>query len=259
MAAGPEVRRDGIVKFLDLVWWLEGLVVVAIAARYKGYRYPIEVIGHAVWLYHRFALSLRDVEELMLARGVVVTYETLRVRSSGRTTLPSYVGGGPAPAAKWHFDEVFVTINGTTHYLWRAVDQHGNVLDILVQSRRNAVAAKRFFRKLLKGLRYVPRVIVTDKLASYQVAHRELLPSVTHRRSKYLNNRAENSHQSTRVRERVMKRFASPGQAQRFLFAFGSIRQHFRPRRHLISAPEWRTEMTNRFAVWNQIITAAAA
>ena len=116
-----------------------------------------------------------------------------------------------------------------------------------------------FSGKLLKGLRYVPRVIVTDKLASYQVAHRELLPSVTHRRSKYLNNRAENSHQSTRVRERVMKRFAWPGQAQRFLFAFGSIRQHFGPRRHLISAPEWRTEMTNRFAVWNQIITAAAA
>ena len=112
---------------------------------------------------------------------------------------------------------------------------------------------------LLKGLRYVPRVIVTDKLASYQVAHRELLPSVTHRRSKYPNNRAENSHQPTRVRERVMKRFASPGQAQRLLFAFGSIRQHFRPRRHLISGPEWRTEMTNRFAVWNQIITAAAA
>ena len=114
----------------------------------------------------------------------------------------------------------------------------------LVQSRRNAVPATRFFRKLLKGLRYVPRVLVTDKLASYQVAARALLPSVTHRRSRYLNNRAENSHQPTRVRERVMKRFASPGQAQRFLFAFSHIRQHFRPRRHLISAPEWRTEMT---------------
>ena len=106
-----------------------------------------------------------------------------------------------------------------------------------MQSRRNAVAATRFFRKLLKGLRYVPRVLVTDKLARYQVAARALLPSVTHRRSRYLNNRAENSHQPTRVRERVMKRFASPGQAQRLLFAFGSIRQHFRPRRHLISAP----------------------
>ena len=105
----------------------------------------------------------------------------------------------------------------------------------------------------------MPRVIVTDKLASYRLAHRELVASVTHRRWKYLNNRAENSHQPTRVCERVMKRFASPGQAQRFLFAFGIIRQHFGPRRHLISAPEWRTEMTNRFAVWNQIITAAAA
>jgi len=165
----------------------------------------------------------------------------------------------PGPGDTWHVDEVLVTINGTTHYLWRAVDQHGDVLDILVQSRRNAVAAKRFFRTLLKGLRYVPRVLVTDKLASYQVAHREVLPSVNHRRSRYLNNRAENSHQPTRIRERAMKRFASPGQAQRFLFAFGSIREHFRPRRHLISAPEWRTEMTNRLAVWNQISTAAAA
>ena len=145
---------------------------MAIAARYKGYRYPIEVIGHAVWLYHRFALSLRDVEELMLARGVVVSYET--IRSWCAKFGPDYAAQlrrrRPRPGDKWHFDEVFVKINGTTHYLWRAVDQHGNVLDILVQSRRNAVAAKRFFRKLLKGLRYVPRVIVTDKLASYQVA-----------------------------------------------------------------------------------------
>ncbi len=132
------------------------------------------------------------------------------------------------------------------------------MLDILVQSRRDAKAAKKFFRRLLKGLQYVPRVLVTDKLASYGAAHRVVLPSVNHRRSRYLN-RAENSHQPTRIRERVMKRFASPGQAQRFLFAFGSIREHFRPRRHLIGAPEWRTEMTNRFAVWNQIITAAAA
>ncbi len=197
---------------------------MAIAARYKGYRYPIEVIGHAVWLYHRFALSLRDVEELMLARGVVVTYET--IRSWCAKFGPAYAAQlrrrRPRPGDKWHLDEVFVKINGTTHYLWRAVDQHGDVLDILVQSRRNAVAAKRFFRKLLKGLRNVPRVIVTDKLASYQVAHRE-------------------------------------GQAQRFLFAFSHIRQHFRPRRHLISAPQWRTEMTNRFAVWDEITVAAAA
>jgi putative transposase len=240
---------------------LPGLVVVAIAARYKGYRYPIEVIGHAVWLYHRFALSLRDVEELMLTRGVVVTYET--IRSWGATFGLDYANQlrarHPRPGDKWHLDEVFIKINGITHYLWRAVDQHGNVLDILVQSRRNAKAAKRFFRKLLKGLRYVPRVLITDKLASYGVAARELMASVEHRQSKYLNNRAENSHQSTRIRERVMKRFASPGQAQRFLFAFSHIRQHFRPRRHLMSAPHWRIEMTNRFAVWDEITVAAAA
>jgi len=124
---------------------------------------------------------------------------------------------------------VFVKINGITHYLWRAVDQHGTVLDVLVQSRRNAKAAKRFFRKLLKGLRYVPRVLVTDKLASYGVAQRELMSSVTHRQSKYLNNRAENSHQPTRQRERAMKRFKSVRHAQRFLSAFSGISAHFRP------------------------------
>ena len=261
---GPYPRQrvvGGHCQVVDLVWCCQDWSFVAIAARYKGYRYPIEVIGHAVWLYHRFALSLRDVEELMLARGVVVTYET--IRSWCAKFGPDYAAQlrrwRPRPGDKWHLDEVFVKINATTHYLWGAVDQHGDVLDILVQSRRNAVAAKRFFRKLLKGLRYVPRVLVTDKLASYQVAHREVLPSVTHRRSKYLNNRAENSHQPTRIRERAMKRFASPGQAQRFLFAFSHIRQHFRPRRHLISAPQWLTEMTNRFAVWDEITVAAAA
>src|SRR5271167_2741077 len=197
----------------------------------------------------------------MLARGVVVSYETIRrwCDKFGQAYANQLRRGRPHPGDRWHLDEVFVKINGITHYLWRAVDQHGNVLDVLVQSRRNAKAAKRFFRKLLEGLRYVPRVIVTDKLASYGVAHRELLPSVTHRRSKYLNNRAENSHQPTRIREPVMKRFASPGQAQRFLFAFSHIRQHFRPRRHLMSAPYWRIEMTNRFAVWDEITVAAAA
>ena len=133
------------------------------------------------------------------------------------------------------------------------------MLDILVQSERNAKAAKRFFRELLKGLRYVPRVLVTDKLASYGVAARELMASVEHRRSKYLNNRVENSHQPTSTREWLMQRFASPGQAQRFLFAFSHIRQHFRPRRHLISAPPWRHEMTNRFAVCDEINAAPVA
>ena len=133
------------------------------------------------------------------------------------------------------------------------------MLDILVQSRRNAVAAKRFFRKLLKGLRYVPRVLVTDKLASYQVAARELLPSVTHRRSKYLN-RAENSHQPTRQRERAMKRFRTRRrQAQRFLAVFSVISPHFRPRRHRLTADDYRTEMADRFATWNDITRSSEA
>ena len=128
-----------------------------------------------------------------------------------------------------------------------------------MQSRRNAKAAKRFFGKLLKGLRYVPRVLVTDKLASYRVADRELMSSVKHRRSRYLNNRAENSHQPTRQRERAMKRFKSPRHAQRFLSAFSGISAHFRPRRHRLSATGWRTEMADRFAVWNEVTELEAA
>jgi putative transposase len=154
---------------------------------------------------------------------------------------------------------VFVRINGDLSYLWRAVDQDGIVLDVLVQSRRNAKAAKRFFRKLLKGLRYAPRVLITDKLASYQVAHRELMPSVEHRRSKYLNNRAENSHQPTRQRERAMRRFKTPAHAQRFLSAFGVISSHFRPRRYRLSASDYREVMADGFAVWRETTGSTVA
>ena len=129
----------------------------------------------------------------MLQRGVVVSYETIRAWCAkfGQAYANQLRRRRPRPGDKWHLDEVFVKINGAQRYLWRAVDQHGNVLDVLVQSRRNALAAKKFFRKLLKGLRHVRRVIVTDKLASYQVAHRELVPSVAHRRSRYLNIHTE--------------------------------------------------------------------
>ena len=190
-------------------------------AWYKGHRYPVEIINHCVWLYFRFPLSFREVEELMLVRGVVVSYGTIRrwCAKFGQAYANELRRRRPRPGDKWHLDEVFVKINGITGYLWRAVDQHGNVLDVLVQSRRNATAAKRFFRKLLKGLQYVPRVLVTNKLASYGVAHRQLMGSVAHRRSRYLNNRAENSHQPTRQRERAMKRFKSVRHAQRFLSA----------------------------------------
>jgi putative transposase len=208
-----------------------------------------------VWLYFRFPLSFREVEELVLARGVAVSYETIRrwCAKFGQAYANQLRRRRPRPGDKWHLDEVFIWINGRLRYLWRAVDQHGNVLDVLVQSHRNAAAAKRFFRKLLKGLRYVPRVLVTDKLGSYQVAHRELMSSVEHRRSRYLNNRAENSHQPNRQREQAVKRFKSLRHAQRFLSAFSGISAHFRPRRHLLSATEWRTEMTDRFAVWRQV------
>jgi putative transposase len=154
---------------------------------------------------------------------------------------------------------VFIKINGTIHYIWRAVDQHGNVLDILVTSRRDAKAATRFFRKLLTALEYVPRVLITDKLGSYGVTHRRLIPNVKHRRSKYLNNRAENSHQPTRQRERAMKRFTSPGHAQRFLSAFSGISPHFRPGRHRLDAEEYRREMADRFTTWNQVTGTATA
>src|SRR5882672_4245661 len=170
------------------------------ANRYKNHRFPMEIISHAVWLYFRFCLSFRDVEELLFARGVVVTYEAIRkwCRKFGQPYANQLRRRRPRPGDKWHLDEVYITMNKERHYLWRAVDQDGNVLDILVQSRRNKRAAKKFFRKLLKGCQYVPRVMITDKLASYGAAKKELLRSVEHRQHKRLNNRAENSHQPTR-------------------------------------------------------------
>ena len=154
---------------------------------------------------------------------------------------------------------MFIRINGKLHYLWRAVDQDGNVLYILVQSRRNKKAAKKFFRKLLKGVQYVPRVIITDKLKSYSAAKAEIMPGVEHRQHKGLNNRAENSHQPTRVREKVMRRFKSAGHAQRFLSAFSIISSHFQPRRHLLTAGRYRAEMQLRFAQWVEVSCVAMA
>jgi putative transposase len=150
-------------------------------------------------------------------------------------------------------DEVCLTINGRRHYLWRAVNQDNNVLDILVQSRRNTRVAKELIRKLLMGLRYVPRVVIPDKLKSYGAAKREMLPGLEHRQSRYLHNRCENSHRPTRQRGRRMQGFKSPGHAQRFLSAYGPIAQHFRPRRHRLSASSYREEMGNRFESWAEI------
>jgi putative transposase len=179
-----------------------------IAPDYKGFRFPPEIISHAVWLYFRFSLSFRDVEELLAQRGIVVTYAVRQwCLKFGQSSANELRKRHPRCGDKWHMDEVVLTIRGQKHYLWRALDQHGNVLDILVQSYRNKKAAQRFFRKLLKGLHYVPRVIITDKVKSYEAAKREILPGVEHRQHKGLNNRAENSHQPTRLREKKMRRF----------------------------------------------------
>ena len=230
-------------------------------APYKGHRFPQEIISHAIWLYYRFSLSYRDVEELLAERGIIVTYEMVRqwCLKFGQQYANQLRRRRPKPGDKWYCDEVFLKINGKTSYLWRAVDQDGNVLDILVQSRRNKAAAKKFFRKLLKGCTYVPRVLISDKLGSYEAAKKEVIPSVEHRKHKRLNNRAENSHQPTRQRERTMRRFKSAGHAQRFLSAFGPIREHFCPRRHRLPAEEYRRDRARRFRVWNEVITLQVA
>ena len=229
--------------------------------RYKNHRFPAEIISHAVWLYFRFCLSYRDVEELLFARGIVVTYEAIRkwCRKFGQAHAHQLRRRRSQPGDKWHLDEVFLTIHGERHYLWRAVDQDGTVLDILVQRRRDKHAAKKFFRKLLNGCRYVPRVIITDRLKSYGAAKREILSGVEHRQHRYLNNRAESSHQPTRQRERHMRGFKSPGHAQRFLSAYGPIVQHFRPRRHRLPAPEYRQELGQRFLTWQAITSLPTA
>ena len=210
-----------------------------------------QIISQAVWLYHVFSLSLRDVE--LLPRRCRF-YETIRrwCKKSGQTCAGRLRRRRPQPGDKWYLDEVFIRIQGVQHYLWRAVDQEGVVLDILVQPRRDAKAAKRFFRRLLKGLQYVPRVIVTDKLRSYGVAQRELLPKVEHRQSRYLNNRAENSHRPTRRRERQMQRFKSPKHAQDFLSSHAFIHGQFHPRRHLMTSNSYRAIRTEAFHIWQQ-------
>lgn len=225
---------------------------------YAGHRFPIEIISHAVWLYYRFSLSFRDIEEMLAARGMSVTYESIRYwcLKFGRSTAAGIRRRQGRLGDTWHLDEVFVSIKGVRHYLWRAVDQDGDVLDILVQKKRNGNAAKRFFRKLLKGLRYVPRRIVTDKLGSYAVAHKALMPTVEPIRDKGSNNRAENSHQVTRQRERQMRRFKSAGHMQRFLAVHGPINNVFRVGRHLMKAKHYRIMRERAFCLWDEVTCA---
>jgi putative transposase len=221
---------------------------------YKRHRFPPEIIQYAVWLYHRFSLSHRDIEDLLAERGISVSYESIRLWCNkfgpkyARRLKKNHQGYGDT----FFIDEVFVKIDGKQHYLWRAVDQDGEVVDVFLQRRRDGNAAKRFFKRLLKTHRDEPRKIVTDKLRSYGVAHRELIPESIHDTSQYANNRAELSHQPTRVRERVMRQFKSMRQAQRFLTVHAAVYNLFNLGRHLVSAKNYRFFRVRAFASWNR-------
>ena len=221
--------------------------------KFKGYRFPKEIITHVVWLYYRFMLSLRDISEIMLERGVTVSYESIREWGIkfGPTIAKELKRRAPRRGDKWHMDEVCLVINKKKYWLWRAVDQDGYELDILLQSRRNTKAAKRFFKKLLKGLQYVPRVIITDKLKSYGAAKKEIFPGVEHRQHKGINNRAESSHQPTRQQEKQMRKFKSLKQAQRFLFLHGQTRNLFYAGRYKNGAEMIRNNLRAAFQSWN--------
>jgi putative transposase len=228
---------------------------------YAGYRFPAEVISHAVWRHFRFPLSLRMVEEMLAARGIVVSHETVRQwgLKFGQEFANRIRRRLPSAGDKWHLDEVAIKIAGVQHWLWRAVDQNGMVLDVLVQSRRDKRAAKRLLRKLLKRQCRAPRVMITDKLPSYGAAKREVMSGVEHRQHKGLNDRAENSHQPTRRRERQMNRYKSPQQVQRFLAAHDQIANLFHFRRDQVTASEYRAARAGAFEVWADISGVAAA
>ncbi len=225
---------------------------------YHGYRFPPEIISHAIWLYHRFCLSFRDVEDLLAERGIIISYES--IRQWCRKFGPAYARALKRRQGRlgdtWHLDELFEAIQGQRHYLWRAVDQDGDAIDILVQPRRDRHAAERFFRKLLKSQGREPRRLVTDKLRSYAAAQRTVMPSVIHDTGRYKNNRAEVPHQPTRQRERQMRRFKSSAQAQRFLSVHGIIQNLFRVGRHLLRAANQRMLRARAFLVWNAVTCA---
>ncbi len=225
---------------------------------YQRHRFPSEIISHAVWLYHRFCLSFREVEELLAERGITVTYETVRqwCRKFGSAYAQKLKKRQGQLGDAWYLDEVVITIQGEHQYLWRAVDQDGDVLDILVQRHRNRQAAERFFRRLLKGQGGEPRWLVTDKLRSYDAAHRTIMPSVHHINHVYANNRAEVSHQPTRQQEYHMRGFASSTQAQQFLTLHGLTQNLFRLGRHLMQAVNYRLLRTQSFQIWQDAVCA---
>ena len=226
---------------------------------YAGYRFPPEIIQQAIWLYLRFTLSFRDVEDLLAERGIVVSYETVRrwVNHFGPMIAADLRKRRLNPHTTWHLDEVYLKIDGRMVYLWRAVDAEGEVLDVLVQSKRNKHAALKLMRKLLRKYAFVPERLVTDDLRSYSAAVRELGIERRHERGRWKNNRAENSHQPTRRRERKMQRFKSPGSAQKFLSTHAAVYNTFNVQRHLTSAQTHRTLRAAAMETWRTAVAAA--
>ncbi|MGK0172754.1 MAG: putative transposase [Gammaproteobacteria bacterium] len=222
---------------------------------YRGYRFPSDIIAHAVWLFRRFTLSFRNVEDLLAERGITLSYET--VRQWCHTFGPQYARRikkrqGPR-GDRWFLDEVVVSIQGKRRYLWRSVDQDGDLIDVLVQKRKDTRAAKRFFRRLLRSQTEVPIEITTDKLRSSAAAKRDVMPSVAHCHDQYANNRVEVSHEPTREQERQMRGFCSDGHAQRFLSVHGQVNNLFRLGRHLLRATNHRGLRERAFETWSQV------
>jgi len=223
---------------------------------YKRHRFPPDIISYAVWLYYRFNLSHRDIEDLLAERGITVTRESIRLwcikfgAIYTRRLKRKHRGFGDT----FYIDEVFVKINGKQHYLWRAVDQDGEVVDVYLQAKRNGAAAKRFFRRLLRSHGGEPRKIMTDKLRSYGVARRDLIPETIHSTQQYENNRVEQSHEATRVRERGMRKFKSYKQAQGFLGTHAAVSSLFNLGRHLVRAQHYRNLRASAFADWGTVV-----
>jgi len=226
---------------------------------YAGYRSPPEIIHQAIWLYLRFTLSFRDVEDLLAELGISVSYETVRrwVNHFGPMIAADLRKRRPKPFTTWHLDEIYLKIDGRMVYLWRAVDAEGEVLDVLVQPKRNKHAALKLMRKLLKKYGFVPDQFITDDLRSYGAAAHDLGIDHRHERGRWKNNRAEYSHQPTRRRERKMQRFKSPGSAQKFLSTHAAVYNAFYVQRHLASAQTHRTLRAAAMNTWREAAAAA--
>ena len=223
---------------------------------YKRHRFPSDIMSYTVWLYYRFNLSHRGIEDLLAERGNTVSRETVRLwcikfgAIYTRRLKRKHRGYGDT----FYIDEVFVKINGKQHYLWRAVDQDGEVVDVYLQARRDGAAAMRFFRRLLRNHGGEPRKIVTDKLRSYPIARREEMSEVIHVTDQYANNRAEQSHEATRVRERGMRKFKSMRQAQLFVTAHAAVSNLFNLGRHLVRTQHYRELRISAFAEWSRAV-----